>query len=104
MEEKQLKISTTNTYLNLAAIILLISGALWLGTKLARIEADIAMVRVELVQMQERVNIKMGDRWTATMMGVWAREFQNMNLTNSFRIPIVQEIQMRHPPGSLIPP
>lgn len=87
MEKKQSL--NFNSYISLGLLVALVGAAFQLSTKLARIEADLAMIRLEL-------NMKMADRWTATMQGVWAREILELNNDIGFRVPVVEDIQRRY--------
>jgi hypothetical protein len=88
MEKKETQLNI-NSYLSLGLIVVMISGTAFLATNKA------------IIVLQEKVSTRMGDRWTATMMGVWAREFQTDNPTLKLTIPVVQKIQTDYPPAKV---
>jgi hypothetical protein len=100
MEKKETQLNI-NSYLSIGLIVVMISGTAFLATELAKIRAEISMTNKAIVVLQEKVSTRMGDRWTATMMGVWAREFQTDNPTLKLTIPVVQKIQTDYPPAKV---
>lgn len=91
-----------NSYLSIGVIVTLVGSSFWLATKLAsieansvershKIEAELVAIRRDLMGMQEQMNQRMGDRWTATMMRIYNREMQIAN--PDIKTPSVQDIQ-----------
>jgi hypothetical protein len=89
--EKKLNV---NSYVSLGLVVVILGAAVQLSTKLSRIESDLMTIRME-------INTRMADRWTATMMGVYARESGDLNRDMKFRTPVVEDIQRRYPPGTI---
>lgn len=85
-----------NTYINIGLFVPLISVTFWSATKLARIEADLMATRKDIVVLQEKMNARISDRWTATMMTVYNRELQDLNKTK-IEVPNTMFIQSRFP-------
>jgi hypothetical protein len=98
MAEQQTKLNA-NSYISLGVMLVIIGAAFQLSTKLARIETDLSTIRFEMSTKLDAFNGRMGDRWTATMQGVWAREVQALN--QNFKTPVVEDIQRRFPPSGI---
>lgn len=92
--EKQGKL-TINSYLSIGLIVIIVTVSSGLSVKLAKIESELVAIRRDIIVLQEKINMRMSDRWTATMMAVYAREVKEKN--PNIAVPDIQLIQQKFP-------
>lgn len=96
-------------YVSVATVIAIVVGAIGVMQRLYELKSQIVQtqmqtqvqlesLRVEIMQVNDRLSARMADRWTGTMMHAWERELRDGN--PALRVPNVQAIIKDYPPAS----
>lgn len=85
-----------NSYISIGLLCSILTAGVWISTKLTKIESELLYIRRDMLTLQERMTARMSDRWTSTMMSVYASQVQRDNPT--IKVPDVMRIQSQYPP------